>query len=121
MTIRRSKVGQADSLPCVFMDRDGVVNRNPPPGDYILDWSAFTFMPQVADWIRIFNALGLLVIVVTNQRCIARGLMSPEALDELHRRMIAELASLGAHVDDVLTCPHEDDACECRKPLPGLI
>src|SRR5882724_1137898 len=84
---------------CVFMDRDGVINRNPPLGDYILDWSSFTFMPKVADWIRIFNALGLLVIVVTNQRCIARGLMSREALDQLHRRMTAELESRGAHVD----------------------
>ncbi len=106
---------------CVFMDRDGVINRNPPAGDYILNWSEFTFMPRIEDWIQIFNALGLLVIVVTNQRCIARGLMTGEALDELHRRMTAELLSRAARVDDVLTCPHEDGVCDCRKPLPGLV
>ena len=106
---------------CVFMDRDGVINRNPPAGDYILNWSEFTFMPRIEDWIQIFNALGLLVIVVTNQRCVARGLMTGQALDELHRRMAAELLSRGARVDDVLTCPHEDGVCNCRKPLPGLI
>jgi len=106
---------------CVFMDRDGVINRNPPAGDYILNWSEFTFMPGIEDWIQIFNALGLLVIVVTNQRCVARGLMTGQALDELHRRMVAELLSRGARVDEVLTCPHEEGTCDCRKPFPGLV
>src|SRR5260370_39270896 len=105
---------------CVFMDRDGVINRNPPAGEYILNWSEFTFMPGIEDWIHIFNALGLLVIVVTNQRCIARDLMASQALDELHGRMVAELLSRGARIDDVFTCPHADGACDWRQPVPVL-
>jgi D-glycero-D-manno-heptose 1,7-bisphosphate phosphatase len=106
---------------CVFLDRDGVINVAPKPGDYILRWEDFEFIPTITDWIRLFNTLGYLVIVVTNQRCVARGMISREALDDIHRRMIEELAACGARIDDVYCCPHENDACDCRKPKPGMV
>ncbi len=106
----------------VFLDRDGVINRKPPPGDYVRSWAEFRFVPTIADWIRLFNALDLLVIVVTNQRGVARGLMSQQAVDEIHRNMIAELAREGARIDDILCCPHDrDEGCECRKPRTGMV
>lgn len=106
---------------CVFLDRDGVINASPAPGEYIRSWSEFRFLPGVSDWIRLFNVLGFLVIVVTNQRGIARGLVSATEVEEIHRRMREELAGAGARIDDVFCCPHEEGACECRKPKPGLI
>ncbi len=106
---------------CVFLDRDGVINHKPPEGDYIRTWAEFQFLPGIADWIRLFNALGLLVVVVTNQRGVARGLIRSENLDEIHRNMTRELASAGARIDDVFYCPHEEATCECRKPLPGMV
>lgn len=106
---------------CVFLDRDGVINAAPVAGEYILRWEEFRFLPGVADWIRLFNTLGLLVIVVTNQRSVALGLISSGELDEIHHRMRDELAQEGARLDDVLCCPHEEGTCECRKPKPGLI
>jgi D-glycero-D-manno-heptose 1,7-bisphosphate phosphatase len=109
------------SRGCVFLDRDGVINEKAPEHDYIRSWSQFRFLPNIADWIRIFNALDYLVIVVTNQRGIARGLMSREAVDEIHANMIGELARAGARIDDVFVCPHENDTCDCRKPKPGLV
>jgi histidinol-phosphate phosphatase family protein len=105
----------------VFLDRDGVINEKAPEHDYIRDWSQFRFLPNVADWIRIVNALDYLVIVVTNQRGIARGMMSRDAVDGIHAKMIGELARIGARIDDVFVCPHENDVCECRKPKPGLV
>ena len=54
----------------MFLDRDGVINAK-IEGDYVRHWSQFEFLPAIADWIRIFNALDFLVIVVTNQRGIA--------------------------------------------------
>ena len=109
------------SRGCVFLDRDGVINEKAPAGDYVRSWSQFRFLPNIADWIRIFNALDYLVIVVTNQRGIARGMMSREAVDDIHANMARELARAGARIDDVFVCPHENDACDCRKPKPGLV
>lgn len=106
---------------CLFLDRDGVINVKPPEGEYVRRWEEFRFLPGVADWIRLANALGYLVVVLTNQRGVARGLVSPEDLDDIHARMVAELARAGARVDGVLCCPHEEGACQCRKPLPGLV
>jgi histidinol-phosphate phosphatase family protein len=106
---------------CVFLDRDGVINEKAPPHQYIRSWSEFRFLPNIADWIRLFNALDFLVIVVTNQRGVARGMMTRETVDQIHRQMIAELATRGARIDDVFVCPHEANACDCRKPKPGMV
>jgi histidinol-phosphate phosphatase family protein len=105
----------------VFLDRDGVINEKPAPHDYVRTWSDFKFLPNISDWIRIFNALGYLVIVISNQRGVARGIMSTADVEEIHRNMVAELARRGAIVDDIFYCPHQDGECNCRKPLPGLV
>jgi len=104
-----------------FFDRDGVINVAPPAGEYVRRWSEFQLIPAAVDWIRLLNALDLLVVVVTNQRGVARGLMSAAALEEIHGNMRALLAEHGARVDDVLCCPHEENTCTCRKPRPGLV
>lgn len=109
------------SRRCVFLDRDGVINQAPRAGAYIGQWSDFRLLPNITDWIRIFNSLDYLVIVVTNQRCIARGVVPGEAVDEIHSLMAAELARRGARIDDIYCCPHEEDSCSCRKPRPGMV
>ncbi|MFK8111694.1 MAG: D-glycero-alpha-D-manno-heptose-1,7-bisphosphate 7-phosphatase [Rubripirellula sp.] len=106
---------------CVFIDRDGVINVKQPDGQYVCRWDQFQWIESVVDWIRLFNTLGYLVIVVTNQRCVAKGLVSESELDNIHDCMTRELAAKGAKIDDVMVCPHEVDACDCRKPLPGMI
>ncbi len=106
---------------CVFLDRDGVINAAPPPGDYILRREDLVLLDQTVDWIRLFNTLGLLTIVVTNQRAVALGLLTQAELDAIHDDMRARLLARGARIDDVFCCPHEEDACDCRKPRPGLV
>ena len=106
---------------CLFLDRDGVINAAPPPGEYIQRWDDFHLLPEVVSWIRLFKAAGYLAIVVTNQRGIALGRHSEAALLALHDRMRAELAAQGAVLDDIFYCPHAEDACDCRKPLPGMV
>ena len=106
---------------CVFLDRDGVINVKQPDGEYVRSWDQFEWIPQTIDWIQLFNRLGFLVVVVTNQRGVARGLMTLEAVNEIHRRMVEELAGRGATIDDVFVCPHATDSCPCRKPLPGMV
>lgn len=104
-----------------FLDRDGVINVSPARGDYIRSWEDFRLIPEAVEWIRLFNALDLLVIVLTNQRGVSRGLIPPSELQRIHRNMVTELARLGARVDDVFCCPHAENACDCRKPRPGLV
>jgi histidinol-phosphate phosphatase family protein len=106
---------------CLFLDRDGVINAAPPAGEYIRSWDEFHLLPEAVNWIRLFKAAGFLAIVITNQRGIAKGLYSEADLQDIHDRMRAELAAQGAVIDDIFYCPHEEGACDCRKPLPGMV
>ena len=106
----------------VFLDRDGVINVRLPGGAYVTRWEEFTFCPGAPEALRMLSGAGFLLIVVTNQRGIGRGLMSERDLREIHRRMREELEKEGVVLDAVLHCPHDLDAlCSCRKPKPGMI
>lgn len=105
-----------------FLDRDGVLNRRAPPQDYVKSPVEFVWLAGAREGVLRLNREGWLVLVVTNQRGIARGLMTDRDLEAIHARAQRELEAIGAHVDAFYTCPHADsDACSCRKPQPGLI
>jgi len=106
----------------VFLDRDGVINRKMPGDGYVIRWEDMHFLPDISKSIALLNQAGFRVIVVTNQRCVAKGLITSHALDALHRRMCEWLALEGAKVDGVYYCPHEKHpACKCRKPAEGML
>jgi len=107
----------------VFFDRDGVVNHPPPPDRrYVTRPEEFHLMPGIAEAIAHLNRAGIPVGVVTNQKGVALGRYTLADLDRIHAHMAGLLASEGARVDDIRFCPHrEEDACDCRKPLPGMI
>ncbi len=104
----------------VFLDRDGVLNRQPPAGRYVTCWSELELLPGVEDAIAALNYSKRKVIVVTNQRGIALGLYSQEDLDRVHLHLRKRLAARGAHLDAIYVCPHDEGQCNCRKPLTGL-
>jgi D-glycero-D-manno-heptose 1,7-bisphosphate phosphatase len=105
----------------VFLDRDGVVNRGAAEGEYILRWDDFRFLPGVAEAITSLRGAGWRVIVVTNQRCVGKGLLTIAELEAIHQKMNEELAQAGAKMDGIYYCPHEKEAtCDCRKPSPGM-
>jgi histidinol-phosphate phosphatase family protein len=106
----------------VFLDRDGVINRAASESKYITRWDEMCVLPGVAEAIRLLNTSGFLVIVVTNQRCVAKGLITVEDLELLHQKMCGELAAMGAMIDRVYYCPHDmEPPCGCRKPAPGML
>ena len=106
----------------VFLDRDGVINQSPPEGDYITRWEDFHILPGVAEGIALLNRAGVSVIVVTNQRGVAKGLMTEAALQQMHERMTGDLARAGAKIDATFYCPHDiEPRCDCRKPAPGML
>ena len=106
----------------VFLDRDGVINQRPPEGDYITRWEDFHILPGVAEGIALLNHAGFSVIVVTNQRCVAKGQLSEADLQQMHERMTDVLARAGAKIDATFYCPHDiEPRCDCRKPAPGML
>jgi len=107
--------------PCVFFDRDGIVNVSPGPG-YVERWEDFRLMPGFPDILRTVREHGYLAVVVTNQRGVARGMMTAGAVETIHRNLRALLErEHGLRLDDILCCPHERDSCTCRKPQPGML
>lgn len=106
----------------IFLDRDGVINQKAPEGDYIIRWEDVRFLDGVAEGVAKLHRHGFTVIVVSNQRCVSKGMISPAELEILHARMLNRLAESGAVIDHVYYCPHEiNDGCQCRKPQPGML
>ena len=105
-----------------FLDRDGVINRKAREGEYVTRWEEMEILPGVAEAIALFNQSGLAVIVVSNQRCVAKGLITVSELGTLHQRMCDALAAAGSMIDAIYYCPHEaEPPCRCRKPQPGML
>lgn len=114
----------------VFLDRDGTINKYVV---FLRNIDEFELINGVAEAIREINASDYLAIVVTNQPVIARGEVSIEELEEIHRKMETLLGAKGAYLDAIYYCPHHPHKgydgevpelkidCDCRKPKPGML
>ena len=109
-------------MKAIFLDRDGVINRDPGFGDYIKSWAEFEFMPGAIDAIKLLNEHGYEIFVISNQAGVAKGLYSQEALDEITKNMLKEIEAKSGKIRQVSYCTHASDAgCDCRKPNTGQI
>jgi D,D-heptose 1,7-bisphosphate phosphatase len=112
--------------PAAFLDRDGVLNVDI---GYLHRREDCIWIDGAKEAVRLLNAAGYFVFVITNQAGVARGLYSETTVLELHDWMSMELASCGAHIDAYYYCPHHPEGsvapygqvCSCRKPAPGMI
>jgi D-glycero-D-manno-heptose 1,7-bisphosphate phosphatase len=104
----------------VFLDRDGVLNEKAPEGEYVWRPEDFNVLDGVPEALARLNRAGLRTIVVTNQRGVALGRYTIDDVMALHAGFQRLLAAHGVHVDAFYVCPHDHEACDCRKPLPGL-
>jgi histidinol-phosphate phosphatase family protein len=103
----------------LFLDRDGVILRALPRGEYLTDWSQSVLVDGIASLVHSARSAGYLTVVVTNQSPVSRGLLSEDKLRSIHDRMVA---ALDGQVDAIYYCPHTDeDGCECRKPKSGML
>lgn len=110
----------------IFFDRDGVLNAEV---GYLWQIEKFAWIDGARDAIKFCNERGLLVVVVTNQSGIARGMYTAADVAKLHDFMQKSLSEVGAHIDAFYFCPHHPEGtvaefavtCDCRKPKPGMI
>ena len=115
---------------CIFLDRDGTINKYV---GFLRNIDDFELIDGVADAVKMINASGYLCIVVTNQPVIARGEVTVEELEEIHKKLETLLGEKGAYIDALYYCPHHPHSgyegeikelkfdCTCRKPKPGML
>ncbi len=110
----------------VFLDRDGTINVEK---EYLYRCEDFEFIPGVPQAIARLNRAGYLVIVVSNQSGIARGMYREADVDKLHVYINRQLRAFNARIDQFYYCPHHPDVgvepyrrqCTCRKGQPGML
>ncbi len=106
----------------LFLDRDGVINRDI---GYLYQPEDFEFMPGIFDLCRTASRKGYKIVVVTNQSGIARGYYSREQFQRLTQWMVRQFWLQGIKITYVNHCPHhpkiEGRSCRCRKPRPGML
>ncbi len=106
----------------VILDRDGVLNREPPDGSWVARPEDWIWEQGALEALRRLAAAGMVLSVATNQSGVGRGVFPMESVDAVTDLMLRDAEDAGAPIDAVFVCPHApDDHCDCRKPLPGLI
>ena len=101
----------------VFLDRDGVINRK-GRSYYVFREEEFIINKGVNEALNYFESKGYILIVITNQGGIARGIFNVAQLEKLHDYMICKFRNANIKISDIYYCPHhpEISSCECRKP-----
>ena len=116
----------ADKIKVAFLDRDGVINKEV---NYLYKIKDFEYIDNAIEGIKKLIDLGYIIVVITNQAGIARGLFSKEDYLLLTEWYLSDLGNYGVSILDVYHCPHHPNGvvkeysykCECRKPEPGML
>lgn len=111
------KLPAIDQSWTLFLDRDGVINEE-KANDYVHHWREFKFYEGVHEAMKTLASLFGPIVIVTNQRGIAKGVTLAEDLEEIHRNMVAEITLQGGRVDRVYYCGDMEGMN--RKPNPGM-
>tara|TARA_B100001750_G_scaffold94208_1_gene74319 strand:+ start:2582 stop:3028 length:447 start_codon:yes stop_codon:yes gene_type:complete len=108
-------------VPALFIDRDGTIIKQ-IDGEYISSINQIELIETIFPAILMLQNEGYLIIMVTNQAGINKGILSKEQVDEINQHIIQSLKRQGIEVSAVYVCPHRtDEKCKCRKPEPGLL
>jgi histidinol-phosphate phosphatase family protein len=106
------------SRPAVFLDRDGTIIEEK---GFLNDPNGVEILPTVVDALRLLRERGFATVVVSNQSGVARGYFDDDAVRAVNDEIARRLAHDGVSIDAWYWCSHYDEACECRKPAPGMI
>ena len=125
-SLAQDELPRAVRRPAVFLDRDGVLNED---RGYVHQPKDFTWIPGAIDAVRMAIEAGYLIIVLTNQAGVARGLYGEDAINKLHHFINSTLVSRSACINAFYYCPYHPEAVvpefrrahEDRKPSPGML
>ncbi len=105
---------------CLFLDRDGVINKR-IINDYVKSWEEFEFLPGVVDAIVKLSSVFKHIFVVTNQQGIGKGLYTKAELETIHLKMIEDIKAAGGKIDAVYYSPFlKSENHPSRKPAIGM-
>jgi len=103
----------------LFLDRDGVINKR-LMDDYVKNINEFEFINGTLEAFKKFSKVFGRIFIITNQRGIARKIMTEKDLEIVHNFMINSIKNYGGRIDKIYFCPHDrDQNCGCRKPDIG--
>ena len=108
------------AAPCVFFDRDGIVNIVPEGVYYVSRDEDFHITPHFWDALAVVKRKGYRAVIATNQKGVFTGATPLAVLHAMHDRLRREAAERGLPIEGVYYCPH-GEPCACRKPKPGLL
>ncbi len=110
---------QIDKTWTLFLDRDGVLNHEKKE-DYILNWNEFRFYDGVLEALKQLNEVFGVIVLVTNQRGIGKGVMTVADLENIHANMMEEIKLAGGRIDQIYFCGDFEMDSYYRKPNPGM-
>lgn len=103
----------------IFLDRDGVINRN---FGYVHKIEDFEFLPGVLEALKDLAETDYKILVITNQSGIGRGYYEEKQMHSLNDYMVEKIEKAGGRIDKIYFCPHRpDEECDCRKPNTAMI
>ena len=112
-------IKKIDKSWTLFLDRDGVINFE-KKDEYVLNWNEFIFLPGVKQALKILNSVFGTIVIITNQRCIARGMLTVDGLKDIHKKMLHEIVLSGGRIDKIYFCADDESTSPNRKPNPGM-
>lgn len=130
LTGKVARLNKQNKRPCIFLDRDGVINKDMDSKPLCKD---FELLDGVAEAIKSINKSDYLSVVVTNQPMIAKGFVTFEEVENTHKKMETLLGEQHAYLNGIYYCPHHPVKgfdgeikelkidCECRKPKAGML
>jgi histidinol-phosphate phosphatase family protein len=109
----------------IFIDRDGVINRDPggwTEHSYVTRPEDLHFLDGSLKALALFKRSGFSVVVISNQAGVGKGFFTREDLDRVTSKMLASIRKHGGTIENIYYCVHKkEDNCNCRKPKTGML